>query len=110
MKNNQTTEVKLNDELNVQFLKNSGNGRPVCRINGKVGFIDQKYKGFIAPGSSWMVSVIDIKSRFVTVWPIIETHTAKENHEEFLKKLVTLKESKNGQPSKSKKFTTIMRL
>ena len=80
MKKEKQPEVTVGDELNVEFLKNSGR-RPVCRINGKVGFIDNSYKGFIAPGSSWMVKITTISERHLQVIPIIQTHKAKENVE-----------------------------
>lgn len=93
MKKEFTPEVVVGDELNVEFLRNSGK-RPVCRINGKVGFIDRTYTGFIAPGSSWMVKVLEIKPNFVQVLPLIETHKAKENHQAYFQKLEKLKSEK----------------
>lgn len=102
--------INVNDEVSVEFLKNSGSGRPVCRVNGKIGFIDKAYKGFIPPGSSWMVKVIEIKPQFVTVVPILETHTAKENHEAFKSKLESMKGGANARPIKNKEFTTIIRM
>lgn len=101
-------EVKIDDELNVEFLRNSGK-RPVCRINGKIGFIDRTHTGFVAPGSSWMVRVILIKPTYIQVLPIIETHKAKENHQIFKQKVEKLKAEKGSQLSatdRKNKFTT----
>lgn len=94
-------KVVVGDELNVEFLRNSGK-RPVCRINGKIGFIDTAYTGFIAPGSSWMVRVTSIKERHLEVLPIVETHKAKENHEKLKQSISGLKETTNVLPLNQK--------
>jgi len=100
--------VKVSDELNVEFLKNS-NGKPTCRINGKIAFIDRTYTHFVAPGSSWMVRIVTINPRFIFVYPIIETHTAKENIENFRTRLAEMKSVK-GATKGNKQFKTKMLL
>lgn len=103
------TPIFVSDEVNVEFLKNSANGKPTCRINGKVAFIDRLYKHFVAPGSSWMVRIKEIHPRFIYIYPIIETHTAKENLEAFHAKIAEMALLK-GSTKGNKQFKTSMLL
>jgi hypothetical protein len=49
-----------------------------------------------------MVRVFSIKSNHVTVIPIVESHTAKENEELFQQTIEKLKEGKTVTPSRKK--------
>lgn len=72
-------EIKVNDEFAVEFIKNKNGGKPVCRINGIVGVINNNVKSFVVPLSTWIVKVDQIHEKFVVVTPLVKTKSAKEN-------------------------------
>jgi len=74
-------EVVLNvgDEFTVDFVPNRNGGKPVCRIEGVVAFIDKKCRGFVAPESSWIVRIVSIFDRFITVEPLVLVRTPYDN-------------------------------
>jgi hypothetical protein len=67
------------DEITVDFVKNQNGGRPVCRVNNMVGFIERSSKEFVAPGSSWIVRVATVHPKYVTVDLLVEVRTPKDN-------------------------------
>lgn len=71
-------EIELNSEHTVDFIKNAKGGKPICRIDGIIGFITMDEKTFVAPCSRWIVRVIEVRETSVVVLPLLKTHTAKE--------------------------------
>jgi len=72
-------EINVGDEFPVDFMKNHNGGKPVCRIEGIVCFIDRNVKELITPTSSWIVAIEAIYPTFMTVKPLYKTRTAKDN-------------------------------
>lgn len=102
-------EITTGEEFTVEFIKNSSSGRPVCRIEGKIAFIDQSIKTkFIAPGSVWMVRVLSVHDRFLTVEPVLEIRTVREQAEYKSKLLLelSLKSAEKRKPSVHKEKKT----
>lgn len=87
-------EIKINDEFTVDFLKNNNGGKPVCRIDGIVAFIDKNATSFVVPCSTWIVRVISIHEKFLTVEPLIKVRTPKENQQILKNKINALKPAK----------------
>lgn len=85
------TDIKVNDEITVEFIKNKRGGKPICRIDGIVGFINNKERSFVAPCSTWIVRIDEVKDHCMIVTPLIKTKTAKENIDEFSKRLDSLR-------------------
>lgn len=83
-------ETKVGDELAVDFTKNEKGGKPVCRVNGIIGFIANETDGTILPGSTWMVKVVAVNEKTVVVYPLIKVRSAKDNYELMEAKLRTL--------------------
>jgi len=87
-------EILIGDEFTVDFIKNSNGGRPVCRIEGIVSFIDTKCDFLIVPCSTWMIRVTSIHEKFLTVEPLIKVRTPKENEAILTAKIEALKPKK----------------
>lgn len=86
----QKLPMNVGDEFTVDFIKNQRGGKPICRIEGIIGFISNKEKSFVAPCSSWTVRIDEIKESCLIVTPLLKMHTAKENIDntnEMLEKL-----------------------
>jgi sialic acid synthase SpsE len=84
-------QILISDEFTVDFLPNRNSGRPVCRIEGIVCFLDSKDSTFVSPMSTWIVSVSKIADKFMTVVPLIEMHTRKDNEILLAAKIEALK-------------------
>ena len=97
--------IDLDDEFTVDFFKNErGIGRPICKVEGIVGFIDDSFKEFVAPGSTWIVKVVCIKPKTLIVSPIIKIRTPKENFAIMAKKVEELKAPKKKKEKVKKTF------
>lgn len=72
-------QIEVGEEFTVDFMINRNGGKPVCRIDGIVGFIDKSTKDFVTPSSTWMVSVTAVFDSFVYVKPLVKIRTPKEN-------------------------------
>lgn len=84
-------EIKINDEFTVDFLKNNNGGKPVCRIEGVVSFIDKNCQSFVVPCSTWIVRVVSIHKNFLTIEPLVKVRTPKENEQILQTKIQALK-------------------
>lgn len=84
-------EINVGDVETVDFIKNEKGGKPICRINGRVAFIDNSVKSFVAPCSSWVVEVSVCNDRVLCVIPLFKARTAKENQMLFDEKVKALK-------------------
>lgn len=98
------TQINVGDEFQVDFIKNQNGGKPICRIEGMICFLDRSEKTFVAPCSSWMVAVKEVNERFCIVTPLIKTHTAKERIEDFQTKLDALRPVKKEKTKQSKGY------
>jgi hypothetical protein len=83
--------IVVGDEVAVEFMKNKRGGKPICRIDGIVGFINNKERSFVAPCSTWMVRIDEIKEMCLVVTPLYKTKSAKENLDELAAKLNSLR-------------------
>lgn len=101
-----TVEIlKVNQECFADFVKNSkGKGKPVARIEGIVAFIDDSVKTFIAPGSTWMVRIVDVHEKHLIVEPIIKIRTPKQNDILLREKLQQFAKKKEKQKKQKKVF------
>lgn len=81
------TKISIGDEFEVEFIRNIKGGKPVCRIEGVVAFIDSEDKEFVAPRSQWLVSVKEIRPYHLVVTPLVKTRTAKETMDDAEAKL-----------------------
>ena len=84
--------ISVGDEFTVDFIKNKRGGKPICRINGMVGFIDNAERSFVAPCSSWIVQVTAVKESCLVVKPLLKMKAAKENIQELNMKVAELSE------------------
>lgn len=97
--------IELEDEFTVDFVKNErGFGKAICRIEGIVGFLEDPCPVFVAPGSTWIVKVIEIKPKTLIVSPIIKIRTPKENFAIMAKKVEELKAPKKKKEKVKKTF------
>jgi hypothetical protein len=98
MKNN--NKIEIGDTFIVEMLKNKKLYRlPICRCNGRVGFINPKTKVKPLIGEIWLVSVIEIKGTFLIVEPCLFEMSIAENEknkQEAMKKLVTIFKKKKA--------------
>lgn len=85
------TVICVGDEFQVDFIKNQNGGKPICRVEGMVCFLDRAEKTFVAPCSSWIVRIKEINDRFCVVTPLVKTHTAKERIVDFHEKIESLR-------------------
>ena len=79
MKKEQKKPLSVGDIMTVEFLRNEKGGKPICRLNGVVGFISGEYLNFIAPRSVWEVEVVLISGKFAHVKPLFKIKSAWEN-------------------------------
>jgi hypothetical protein len=81
------------DVFTVEFIQNKEPKRkPICRVNGKIGFINKTYRSqYVAPGSVWLVELNTITEKFVIVDPIECIETTEEHQDLMERKLKTLK-------------------
>lgn len=103
MKNYQTVEITVEKEFTVDFIKNRKGGKPIARIEGMVALIDRRDKSFVAPGSSWIVSVVEVKDTCLIIEPLTEVRTAKENFDLLDEKINDLGEHFNKREPEHKK-------
>lgn len=96
-------EIKVGDIETVDFIKNEKGGKPVCRINGRVAFIDNKVKSFVAPCSTWVVEVSVVNEKVLCVVPLFKERTAKQNQVIFKEKLQELKQMPKQHKKKEQK-------
>jgi hypothetical protein len=83
--------ICIGDEFTVDFMINRNGGKPVCRIEGMIGFIDKSVKDFVTPSSSWVVAVTGIADTFLWVKPLLKVRTPKENQAILAEKTEELK-------------------
>jgi hypothetical protein len=85
-------EHRVGDIVAVEFIANKIEGRkPICLIDGCVGFINRTYKGqFIDEHSVWHVEVCQINENSMVVDPVQEIKTAFENIREIKQRMKLL--------------------
>ena len=84
--------INIGDEFVVDFIKNKNGGKPICRIDGIVGFIDPKERSFVASCSSWTVAVKEIRETCLIVTPLLKMKPAKENIQELSQRIDSLRQ------------------
>jgi hypothetical protein len=62
--------TQIGDTFEVEMLPNQREGKPICRINGMIGFISRDDKENPKIGETWLVSVTEIKDNCVIITPI----------------------------------------
>lgn len=72
-------EIRVGDVFTADFIRNRKGGKPICRLDGIVGFISDNEVTFCAPGSTWIVEVCKVNNHCVEVTLIEEVRTPKEN-------------------------------
>jgi hypothetical protein len=97
-------EICIGDEFTVDFLINRNGGKPICRIDGMIGFIDKSVKDFVTPSSSWVVSVTGIADSFLWVKPLLKVRTPKENQVIFEEKLKNFHKEKTPRSRIQKEY------
>ena len=75
-------ELRVGDIQEVEFLRNQKGGKPVCRIEGMIGFIADDVKEFIAPRSVHLVEISAIKEKSLIVTPFEKVKTPYQNLKE----------------------------
>lgn len=81
-------EVRVGDVHVVDFVKNRNGGKPVCRVEGIVGFIyDDDIHPFCCPGSTWIVEVVKVKEKNVEVMLVDKVRSPRENERLLRQKL-----------------------
>lgn len=83
--------ITVGDEFTVDFIKNQRGGKPICRVEGIVGFIDPMERSFVAPCSTWTVAVKAIKDTCLIVTPLLKMRPAKENIQDTNEMIAKLK-------------------
>lgn len=83
-------EIKVGDVATVEFTRNVNGGKPVCRIEGVIGFIVSNNTEFVAPMSVWTVEVVAVNSKSVVVNPIEKVKSAWVNMREISMKMMDL--------------------
>jgi hypothetical protein len=95
-------KIELNQEFTVDFTPGKRvNERPICRINGKVAFLNSSDNTHVELLSSWIVRVDVIKDKFLIVTPLVIWRTADQNKtkmEEGLKSLITHSKERRRKP------------
>lgn len=92
--------IEVGDIHTVEFLRNEKGGKPVCRINGVVGFITNDLQGFVAPRSVWQVSVTKVSEKSLDVLPLFKIKTAWENLRDIDLAISALKKEKKPRHKK----------
>jgi len=92
------------DEFTVDFIKNEKGGRPICRVEGIVSFLNDNHRSFIAPGSSWIVRVDLVKDKTLVVTPLVKVATPKENAITLKEKIESLKPEKKERVKEHRTF------
>ena len=93
-------EIEIGEAYSVDFFKNKRGGKPICRIEGMVGFISDDEKEFCAPGSSWIVEVQEIQEKCVVVTLMLKIRSPYENEKLLSQKTQELKETLQREPKK----------
>lgn len=96
--------ITKGDEFTVDFLKNNNGGKPVCRIEGIVSFIDKNCQSFVVPCSTWIVRVVSVHENFMTIEPLIKVRTPKENEQILQSKIQALKPEKKDRKKSAKNY------
>lgn len=94
----------VGEEFTVDFMKNSHGGKPVCRIDGIICFIDSSIREFINPASSWVVSIVSIHEKYMNIKPLLKVRTAKENKEVYDNLISKLTSAKKAKIKVAKKY------
>lgn len=83
MKNLKVSQVTV-----VEFLQNADpSKKPICRIEGIVGFISPKDTEFPRVGEVWIVSIVEVKEKHCVVLPVELTMTIDQVEKMKLEKL-----------------------
>ncbi len=92
------------DILAVEFVKNQKEGKkPICLIDGVVGFVNKTYKGsFIQEHSIWHVEISQVNERTVVVDPIQIVKSAAQNQNEINERMKLLRTERPDKPKKQK--------
>ena len=98
----QRKPLSVGDVMTVEFLKNEKGGKPICRLNGVVGFVSGEYPGFIAPRSVWEVEIVKLDSKFAHVMPLFKVKTPWENLREIEGQIKQLERPKAERKAKPK--------
>jgi predicted RNA-binding protein with TRAM domain len=83
--------IEIGDEFTVDFIKNQKGGKPICRIEGIVCFLDNSIKDFVTPCSSWVVTITHINEKCMVVKPLLKIRTPKENQVIFNERIESLR-------------------
>ena len=89
-------QIEVGDEHTVDFMKNANGGRPVCRIEGIVAFINKDVKSFVVPCTTWMVKVVSIYEKHLIVEPLVKVRSSKENDVIMTEKLNGIRTNTNS--------------
>lgn len=102
----QKVEHRVGDIVAVEFIANKMEGRkPICLIDGWVGFINRTYKGpFIDEHSVWHVEISQINEKSMVIDPVQEIKTAFENQREIKERMKLLAPKKEVKKPKTKVF------
>lgn len=85
---------QIGDEFTVDFMLNKKGGKPICRIDGIVCFIDNKVRDFVTPSSTWVVAITGIQENCMVVRPLMKVRTPKENVALVSQKITELQKQK----------------
>lgn len=104
----QKKPLSVGDVMTVEFLRNEKGGKPICRLNGVVGFVSGEAKVFIAPRSVWEVEVVKTSRKVAHVMPLFKVKTAWENLREIEAGVKSFEKPKAERKSKPKiKYTNV---
>lgn len=108
MKKEQKKPLSVGDIMTVEFLRNEKGGKPICRLNGVVGFISGEYLKFIAPRSVWEVEVVKLSDKVAHVKPLFKVKTPWENLRDIEKGIKQFEKPKSERKSKPKvRYTNV---
>jgi len=97
-------EIRVGDIEEVEFLKNEKGGKPICKIDGVVGFITGKSKDLITPRSVWLVEISEVNARSLTVTPFEKIKTPYQNLKEIDKSISQLVPKKEKRKKVVKRY------
>lgn len=108
MKKEQKKPLSVGDIMTVEFLRNEKGGKPICRLNGVVGFVSGEFSKFIAPRSVWEVEVVKLNQKVAHVMPLFKVKTPWENLRDIESSIKQLEKPKAERKAKPKvKYTNV---
>ena len=101
---NEKNNPRIGGVETVQFVKNKKGGKPICYINGIVGFLSNSYRGeFVQENSEWQIEIDKISRNCVEVIPLFKTRTPFQMQKEMDEKLSKLSSMQSPKKEKHKK-------